>query len=221
MAGSPAATVYDTPDLFGFGVALADYNGDGYADLAASAPGAPVTANSVKREDAGTINLIYGSATGLTTSGNKQLTQASTGVPGFHERNDWFGAELAGGDANGDGRSELAAFSPGDETVTMIPGAPRYAAVTGAVAWSQDSSGVTGTPEFEDFFGESLRFGYFRGGPYAGLAIGIPGEDNGAGAVQLLYGSGTGLTATGTKYFTQNTPGIHELSQPGDWFGYF
>ncbi len=77
------------------------------------------------------------------------------------------------------------------------------------------------TTATEDDFGGSLRFGYFRGGAYAGLAIGNASENADKGAVEILYGSSGGLTSTDAKFFTQDTPGIGDLSQTGDWFGTF
>ena len=39
------------------------------------------------------------------------------------------------------------------------------------------------------------------------------------GAVHVLYGSGSGLTATGAQFWTQDDPGINDVMQPGDRFG--
>jgi hypothetical protein len=51
------------------------------------------------------------------------------------------------------------------------------------------------------------------------LAVGVPGEDVGgavdAGAVNVLYGSGGGLTGTGSQQFTQPVSAV----EPGDQFG--
>src|SRR5262245_35168692 len=211
----------DVEDNFGFQVALGDYNGDGFADLAASAPGAPVTYNSVKRQDAGTVNVIYGSAGGLTSSGSKHLSQASTGMPSSPETSDQMGLTLAAGDANGDGLAELGIFTGGDELVTVIAGnASRFAAIT-AQAWTQNTAGIVGSTETGDYFGASLRFAYFRGGTLAGLAIGIPGEDSAEGAVEIIHGSAVGLTSTDSQYFTQDTAGVPDVSQADDWFGSF
>ena len=53
----------------------------------------------------------------------------------------------------------------------------------------------------------------FDGDGYADLAVGVPGEDVGAagrhaGAVNVLYGSPTGLTAVGDQLWSQATTGI-------------
>jgi len=40
------------------------------------------------------------------------------------------------------------------------------------------------------------------------LAIGVPGENTGAGGVHIIYGSRTGLTDLGDQFFTQNSAGV-------------
>jgi FG-GAP repeat len=52
-------------DRFGSALAAGDFNGDGFADLAAGASGEDV--GSVR--DAGAVSVLYGSAGGLTRSG--------------------------------------------------------------------------------------------------------------------------------------------------------
>jgi hypothetical protein len=179
-----------------------------------------VTYNSVKRQDAGTVNVIYGSAGRLSSYGSKHLSQASTGMPDSPETSDQMGLTLAAGDANGDARAELAIFTAKDELVTVIAGASRFAAIT-AQAWTQNTTGIFGSTEAGDFFGASLRFVHFEGGTFAALAVGIPGEDNAEGAAELIYGSDAGLTSTGSQYFTQDTAGVPDVAQADDWFGSF
>ena len=48
----------------------------------------------------------------------------------------------------------------------------------------------------------------FNGDGRADLAVGTPHEDGNRGAVNVIYGSATGLTATGDDYWTQDSPGI-------------
>jgi len=66
----------------------------------------------------------------------------------------------------------------------------------------------------------------FNGDGYADLAIGVQSEGVGskvrAGAVNVLYGSQTGLTAVGDQYWTQDTAGVKgqcDGSSSGD-YGY-
>jgi FG-GAP repeat len=61
----------------------------------------------------------------------------------------------------------------------------------------------------------------FNGDGAADLAIGAPGENNSAGAVHVLYGSApTGLTATGSQLWSQNSAGIAGNAESGDIFGF-
>ncbi len=65
--------------------------------------------------------------------------------------------------------------------------------------WHQDIPDVKGVAENFDRFGASLTVGDFNRDDFDDLAIGVPGEDIGAninaGAVNILYGSVSGLTA--------------------------
>src|SRR6266540_590841 len=50
---------------------------------------------------------------------------------------------------------------------------------------------------------------------FADLAIGVPGENDFAWAVNVLYGSGGGLTSTGAQLFTQ----VGGADEQSDQFG--
>ncbi len=69
------------------GDASADFNGDGYHDLAIGAPNEDIGSAT----DAGAVNVLYGGPTGLGTAGNQIWTQDSPGIHGTAEAYDWFG----------------------------------------------------------------------------------------------------------------------------------
>ena len=66
---------------------------------------------------------------------------------------------------------------------------------------TQDSPGVPGNAEREDRFGAVTAFGDFNDDGCADLAVSSPGE-NGAGSVNVLYGSPTGLSTSGVQGFS-------------------
>ena len=69
-----------------------DFNGDGYADLAVGVPGETIAGH----DDAGAVQVLYGSSTGLVTTKNQLWSQNSTGIVGGSEAGDVFGAGLYG-----------------------------------------------------------------------------------------------------------------------------
>ncbi|MCO5967034.1 FG-GAP-like repeat-containing protein [Actinoallomurus soli] len=91
-----------------------DFNGDGYRDLAIGAPDAKVgTATK-----AGAVAVAYGSKNGLSTARRQVISQNSAGIPGTAEKGDHFGRQLAVGDFNRDGYSDLAIGAPGEDIGT-------------------------------------------------------------------------------------------------------
>jgi hypothetical protein len=89
--------------------------------------------------------------------------------------------------------------------------------------FNQASVGLASDPEAGDLFGRSLAVGRFNGDVYSDLAVGVVGESvgavPGAGVVQVLYGSPTGLTTAGSQTFTQDVAGIGDVAEQGDGFG--
>ena len=197
--------------------ARVDFNDDGFADLAVGAPGEDIGAVT----DAGALNVLYGSASGLEPS-TDVFFQGSGGVGGSLDAGDRFGSAVAKGDFNGDGIFDLAVGAPG-ETVGA-------AVAAGAVNLLMGSSGgLTGGPlylqgnaEAGDQFGAALAAGDFDDDGIFDLAVGAPGEDIGAtgnaGAVTVLFGSPAGLIATGGQTLFQGG-GAGGTAETGDAFG--
>ncbi|WBB59745.1 FG-GAP-like repeat-containing protein [Streptomyces sp. WMMC500] len=88
--------VAQADDHFGFSVAIADFNNDGYDDLAVGTPGEDVGV----AQDTGTVQILWGSPIGL--SGSTMLTDPTSTDQDAH------GRTLAAGDFNGDSKSDLA-----------------------------------------------------------------------------------------------------------------
>jgi hypothetical protein len=193
----------------------ADFDGDGYADLAVGAP-----SDSVAGHDAaGAVNVLYGGAHGLSARRSQRFAQSSAGVPDAPETGDRFGATLAAGDFDGDGFADLAVGVPGEGTgagsragtVQILRGSRRGLVAQGVQTWRQGTPGVKGTEEGDDNFASSLAAGDFDGDGRADLAIGTPldsvGEHRNAGAVNVLYGGPRGLTAVDDDRWTLDAPG--------------
>jgi hypothetical protein len=206
-------------DEFGWALTTADFNNDGFADLAVGAPFEDVGS----RAEAGAVSVLPGSAAGLTTSGGQLFTQ----VGGAVEAGDLFGFALAAGDFNNNGFDDLAAGAP-REGVGSVSQAGAVSVVFGSAAGLTTSGGqlftqVGGTVEFHDQFGSQLATGDFNNNSFADLAAAAPSEGVGssfdAGAVSVVPGSAVGLTTSGGQLFTQNSPGVPGTAEVFDHFG--
>ncbi|MCL8015225.1 FG-GAP-like repeat-containing protein [Streptomyces sp. AS02] len=135
-AGVPGAS--ESGDGFGSEVSLGDVNGDGYADLAVGASG--------ENSGAGAVTVLYGSASGLKTTGVQSFTQNTTGVPGTSEANDRFGARVLLADHSGDTRAELtvsATGENGDGAIWSLRGATTGVTTGGAISFGPATTGVS------------------------------------------------------------------------------
>jgi hypothetical protein len=181
-------------------IVRADFNGDGFGDLAVGVPGEDI--ESVDARGAGGVNVIYGSPDGLVAplgSGgpipqSQFWSQSTPGIPGWSESSDHFGFALAAGDFNADGFSDLAIGVPGEDINTGSADLDNDSGVDsgGVVLIYGSSAGLTITdpavpgPRFMDLkeigtihllenLGASLAVGDFNRDGVDDLAAGAPG----------------------------------------------
>ncbi|MGW3119660.1 FG-GAP and VCBS repeat-containing protein [Streptomyces sp. NPDC001107] len=92
-----------------------------------------------------------------------------------------------------------------------------------SVRINQSTAGVADTPEPEDAFASSVSAGDANGDGYPDLAVGVYGEKVGghpyAGGVHVLYGHKSGLSGSGSQWFTRSTAGVPGDPQEDDAFG--
>jgi len=225
-------TASDPPLNFGFALAAGDFDGDGRDDLAIG---------TAHWSGLGQVYVYHGAASGdLVHRGD--YSQATAGVPGVHKPGDAFGSALAAGDANGDGRDDLAVGAPYDYedrgwatgSVTMLYGSSDGLTGSGAQRWSKDSAGVPGSPgrhddsadDAPDLFGWRLALGDLDGDSRADLAVGAPGSPvtvDGvrkwdAGTATVLYADGSGIGVTGATQVSQQTAGMPGVAGQRDGF---
>lgn len=200
-------------DRFGSSLAIGNFDGDGYDDLAIGTPNESVGTGFSETPFAGMVNVLYGSNEGLVAEGNQTWHQDSGGIAGSAEIGDTFGFSLVAADFSGDGISDLAVGVPRENIsidgflgipvvktdagmVNVIYGSPLGLTATVDQGWHQDRPSIAGGVENFDHFGWSLASGDFDANGAADLAIGVPGEDINEslldwneGAVNVIYSS--------------------------------
>jgi hypothetical protein len=209
---------------FGYAIATGNFDGDGYADAAISAPG--------YGDGDGQVIVLYGSSAGLNGTpaamAKAELLSPSQFVPITSDMY-FFGGSLAVGDFNKDGRGDLVIGSPntnaaaGDLTINY--GSPSGLDTgSGFVNYTQESLDVGAVSQPGDSFGHTLAVGDFNGDHRDDLAIAahmdrVGGVSN-AGQVYVLPTSSFGVpSVVGDFAFNQDTPGVPDQVEAMDYFG--
>lgn len=211
-------------DDFGETLEVADFDNDGYDDLAIGVPGESSSFVGVSYNHGhGGVNIIYGSDDGLTVVGNQYFDQDSGSIEGHAEGGDYFGTSLSHGDFNGDGYADLVVGVPdegiGSEDGIFVGGNEKeYAGAVNVIygsssglddednqGWDKGLTEIPGFAASKDFFGAQTVSGDFNADGYDDLAISVPGFNSASGEVIVIYGSSDRLQATKANGAIVNT----------------
>ena len=223
QSSAKVAGASEDGDQFGAAVASADFDRDGYADVAVGAPGE----DGSKAKQSGSVTVLYGSPDGPTGTGSARFSQPK------EERDAHFGAALATGDVNGDGFADLVVGAPGDDNADPTShGFPASGTVT-VLLGSKDGittkgrrvlQGVRGT-DHDYAFGSALRVADVDADGRADIVVLASGAQNRDGAAydgSVSFCSGgtagpagcqrLGRDATGGRYASV---AVGDVSGPG------
>ncbi len=203
-------------DGFGGSLATADFNGDGFFDLAVGAAGENVGAVV----DAGAVTVLFGGPGGITTTGSQTFWQGN-GAAGTAETGDNFGLSVATGLLANDDLADLVVGVPGED-VGAVQDAGAVNLLSGSASGLVNASLATqGNPEGGDAFGFAVATGDFDEPAGDDVVAGAPGETvngrAGAGAVSVFNGPPTGLASE--RLLFQGSSGIPGAAESGDSFG--
>ena len=225
-------------DQFGRSLAVGDFNADLHDDLAIGVPLEDLSNNTAA--DGGAVHMLYGSFTEgelVTTVGGVFVSQTDMSGTSV-EAGDRFGWALTTGRFNSDFVDDLAIGSPGEDVgaivdagiVQVIYNSTAGPVFSTAQLWIQGSGGIPDAAEQGDQFGYALSAWNYGRDDRSDLAIGAPFEDlpsggvsqTDAGAVVVIYGTASGLTATTAnpaQLWHQDVSGVNDVLQQGDRFG--
>ncbi|MFD7441726.1 FG-GAP-like repeat-containing protein [Streptomyces sp. NPDC059909] len=176
-----------------------DFNGDGYRDVVLNLR----LRSTSSLNKSGAVMVLNGSASGLSSTNRKLITEATSGVPGTAESTDWFGTATTTGDFDGDGYADLAVSAPGEDyvsggtswtdvgRVTLIWGGPEGLTRHGGAYVALGTPSVQGR-----LAGMDLASGDFDGDGKQDLAV-ADGRGGKAGTVLLGPFTRTGTPAAG------------------------
>jgi hypothetical protein len=192
-------------------VTVGDFDANGFADVAL---GQTPDAEHL----GGQVMVFKGAATNVSLDPGAfySVHQDTPAVPGAGEAGDAFGAQIAAGDINLDGKADLVVGAPTEDVGTVADAGATFIVLgsatgltgTGSQAITQDTAGVPGGCEKGDKLGTQVTLLDNNKDGRADLTAGAPAENAGDGMISWLKGTATGVTGTGSIGVGAGTFGV-------------
>ncbi|MFD3927161.1 FG-GAP and VCBS repeat-containing protein [Streptomyces sp. NPDC058614] len=197
--GLPASS-----ELVGASAVIADFDKNGYGDLAVGVS---------RSGKGGAVHIRKGTSTGFSST-VKSISQNTAGVPGVRESNDYFGYDISAGDTNHDGYPDLAVGAPmetlGNEfwragAVTVLRGGTSGLTGKNSRQYDYNTAGFQRpTDESDSWFGASVILRDYNRDGRAELVAAAPE----IGRLHLFPGTASGPTGTGSTTLTVKDLGL-------------
>jgi hypothetical protein len=173
------------------GLAVADVNDDGYADIvqgdsaeAQAAAGLPGAAGRVRLWLGGRIGPRHEPIT---------ITQNTPSVPGVDESGDGFGTVVEAGDVDSDGYADMLVAASGENAgagrITVIRGGRGGYATAANSSFDQDAPDVPGSAQPGAEFGSTLTILSLSKDHRPDVAVAAQGEHRANGRIMVVEGS--------------------------------
>ena len=176
-----------------------DFNGDGYADLAAADPSHAIT-------------IVYGSKRGLSATHTQKLTRRSPALANRVASFRGLGRSITSADFDADSYADLAT-SAGKQLLVVYGGQNGLAARTDIIEKRY--------LELDDPEGDPppLATGDFDNDGNVDLVVSTPGGEDSSGTVAVFRGSEVGLDPDNAIKISRDSAGVPGKGFPEDGFG--